>query len=160
VSPVRPRVIEAMLSFAQLEAVRLEAYSSLETARCFAALQHLPKLAHLDLRLSGSVFALEDNLEALACLACCSRLVCCSHVDSDSIPAEIECLHACVGMLRRRGIAAACCCWHSNEKYIALNTGTPSHALLPGGRLSGGCQGLCWPGVLGGCPSGNLFMPS
>ena len=75
VSPVRPRVVEAMLSFKRLEAVRLEAYSSLETARCFGALQHLPNLAHLDLRLSGSVFALEDNLEALASLALCTGLV-------------------------------------------------------------------------------------
>ena len=75
VSPVRPRVIEALLSFGRLEAVRLEAYSSLETARCFCALRHLPLLTHLDLRLSGSSFALDDNLEALASLAACSRLV-------------------------------------------------------------------------------------
>ena len=75
VSPVRPRVIEAMLSFRRLEAVRLEAYSSLETARCFAALAHLPNLGHLDLRLSGSAYALQDNLDALASLARCSRLV-------------------------------------------------------------------------------------
>ena len=75
-SPVRPRVIEAMLSFRRLEAVRLEAYSSLETARCFSALAHLPDLAHLDLRLSGSLYALQDNLDALAALARCSRLVC------------------------------------------------------------------------------------
>ena len=75
VSPVRPRVIEAMLSFRRLEAVRLEAYSSLETARCFAALAHLPNLGHLDLRLSGSLYALQDNLDALASLARCSRLV-------------------------------------------------------------------------------------
>lgn len=75
VSPVRPRVVEALLSFQRLSAVRLEAYSSLETARCFSALQHLPCLQHLDLRLSGSSFALDDNLEALASLASCSRLV-------------------------------------------------------------------------------------
>lgn len=74
-SPVRPRVIEALLSFGRLEAVRLEAYSSLETARCFCALRHLPLLTHLDLRLSGSSFALDDNLEALTSLAACSRLV-------------------------------------------------------------------------------------
>lgn len=74
-SPVRPRVIEALLSFSRLEAVRLEAYSSLETARCFCALRHLPLLQHLDLRLSGSSFALDDNLEALASLAACSRVV-------------------------------------------------------------------------------------
>jgi hypothetical protein len=75
VSPVRPRVIEALVAFTQLRAVRLEAYSSLETARCFSALQHLPLLQHLDLRLSGSSFAMDDNLEALASLSNCSCLV-------------------------------------------------------------------------------------
>ena len=75
VSPVRPRVIEALLSFTRLEAVRLEAYSSLETACCFSALKHLPALTHLDLRLSGSHYALEDNVEALHSLAKCLRLV-------------------------------------------------------------------------------------
>ena len=75
VSPVRPRVIEALLSFTRLEAVRLEAYSSLETACCFSALKHLPALTHLDLRLSGSHYALGDNVEALHSLAKCLRLV-------------------------------------------------------------------------------------
>ena len=75
VSPVRPRVIEALLSFRKLEAVRLEAYSSLETACCFSALKHLPELTHLDLRLSGSHYALADNLDALQSLAKCPRLV-------------------------------------------------------------------------------------
>ncbi|CAL5221478.1 g3677 [Coccomyxa viridis] len=74
VSPVRPRVIEALLSFTRLEAVRLEAYSSLETACCFSALKHLPALTHLDLRLSGSHYALGDNVEALHSLAKCLRL--------------------------------------------------------------------------------------
>lgn len=74
-SPVRPRVIEALLSFRKLEAVRLEAYSSLETACCFSALKHLPELTHLDLRLSGSHYALADNLDALQSLAKCPRLV-------------------------------------------------------------------------------------
>ena len=75
VSPVRPRVIEALLSFTRLEAVRLEAYSSLETACCFSALKHLPVLTHLDLRLSGSHYALADNVDALHSLAKCPRLV-------------------------------------------------------------------------------------
>ena len=75
VSPVRPMVIEALLSFTKLEAVRLEAYSSLETACCFSALKHLPALTHLDLRLSGSHYALADNLDALHSLAKCLRLV-------------------------------------------------------------------------------------
>ena len=75
VSPVRPRVIEALLSFTRLEAVRLEAYSSLETACCFSALKHLPALTHLDLRLSGSHYALADNVDALHSLAKCLRLV-------------------------------------------------------------------------------------
>ena len=75
VSPVRPRVIEALLSFTRLEAVRLEAYSSLETACCFSALKHLPALTHLDLRLSGSHYALADNVDALHSLAKCLHLV-------------------------------------------------------------------------------------
>ena len=75
VSPVRPMVIEALLSFTKLKAVRLEAYSSLETACCFSALKHLPALTHLDLRLSGSHYALADNLDALHSLAKCLRLV-------------------------------------------------------------------------------------
>ena len=72
---MRPRVIEALLSFRRLEAVRLEAYSSLETACCFSALRHLPALSHLDLRLSGSHYALADNVDALHSLAKCPRLV-------------------------------------------------------------------------------------
>lgn len=75
VSPVRPRVIEALLSFTALESVRLEAYSSLETACCFSALKHLPALTHLDLRLSGSHYALADNVDALHSLAKCLKLV-------------------------------------------------------------------------------------
>ncbi|EIE22289.1 RNI-like protein [Coccomyxa subellipsoidea C-169] len=99
VSPVRPRVIEALLSFTRLEAVRLEAYSSLETARCFCALRHLPRLAHLDLRLSGSSFALDDNLEALASLSACSKLASLSL----AAPAPaLSALSACSGIQKLR----------------------------------------------------------
>ena len=96
VSPVRPMVIEALLSFTKLEAVRLEAYSSLETACCFAALKHLPALTHLDLRLSGSHYALADNLDALHSLAKCLRLVSAS-----------SCMHLCALAAARQAQCAA-----------------------------------------------------
>ena len=125
VSPVRPMVIEALLSFTKLEAVRLEAYSSLETACCFSALKHLPALTHLDLRLSGSHYALADNLDALHSLAKCLRLV------SPSLCTHCYAVGSCVLMrgcpLELPGCPSPCSWSMAHAISCALNCTMPMH---------------------------------
>ena len=138
VSPVRPRVIEALLSFTRLEAVRLEAYSSLETACCFSALKHLPALTHLDLRLSGSHYALADNVDALHSLAKCLRLVrprsCPWHavlIHHQNIPVLVACLETI------RPIEPTCAASPSLslDEYALESSGSSRSSVSSRGRL-------------------------